>query len=350
MDLKKQIIECVPNFSEGNDQECIQKIVQAIASVNGLKVMHVDSGMAANRTVVTFAGSPEAVVEGAFRGIQMAGQSIDMRQQKGTHPRIGATDVCPLVPVSGIGMEEVVECSKILAKRVGDELGIPVYLYEHSATVPARKGLENIRSGEYEGLPEKLKDHAWKPDFGPVAFNAKAGATVIGARKLLVAYNINLNTSSVKIASAIAAKVRASGYLKRKDDAPGGQLIKDEQGKNIRIPGLLKYVKAIGWYIDEYKQAQVSVNITDYTQTAVHTVFETVSEVAKTYGVKVTGSELIGLIPLNAMLDAGSFFAKKEGCMDFLTDEEKIKKAIFYMGMDALAPFDPQQKIIEYLL
>jgi glutamate formiminotransferase/formiminotetrahydrofolate cyclodeaminase len=350
MNATERLIECVPNFSEGRNPAGIQKIVNAIAAVKGVKVLHTDTGLAANRTVITFAGKPEAVVEGAFRGIEAAASSIDMRTQHGAHPRIGATDVCPLVPISNISMKEVVEFSKVLGRRVGEELGIPVYLYENAASSTERKNLEHIRSGEYEGLAEKMKSEKWKPDFGPAVFNAKSGATVIGARNFLIAYNINLNTKSVPIAKAIAGIIRESGNLKHSGTLNTGELITGSDGKPLRVPGLLKGVKAIGWYIEEYQKAQVSVNITNYKLTAFHTVFEEVGRVAASFGVELSGSELIGLIPLEAILLAGNYFADKIAGLSPLKENELLELAIQKMGLDAVAPFDPRKKIIDYLL
>jgi glutamate formiminotransferase/formiminotetrahydrofolate cyclodeaminase len=339
MDKMEPLIECVPNFSEGNNENSIREIVEAIGSVRGAKVLHVDAGKAANRTVVTFAGLPEAVVEAAFRGIKAAAACIDMRLQKGTHPRIGATDVCPLVPVRGISMEEVVSHSMVLGERVGEALGIPVYMYEASASVSERTKLENIRSGEYEGFSKKMSEAQWVPDFGPRNFNPISGATVIGARKFLIAYNINLETSSVPSAKAIAAQIRESGFLK-----------KDEKGQPVRMPGLFKAVKAIGWYIDEYQKAQVSVNITDFERTSVHEVYEAVCKLASEQQIAVSGSELIGLIPLKAILKAGNYYAQLKGDRAPFSEEVLVDLAVQHMGLNALRPFDSRKKIIEYLL
>jgi glutamate formiminotransferase/formiminotetrahydrofolate cyclodeaminase len=336
--MTNQIIECVPNFSEGIDQEIIQNITGEIGSVAGVKLLNVDPGRDANRTVVTFAGEPEAVIEAAFRAIKIAGELIDMSTQKGTHPRMGATDVCPLIPVSNITLDEVIVYAERLARRVGEELEIPVYLYEDSQPDKKRSNLAAIRAGEYEGFFKKIKLPAWKPDFGPAEMDAKRGATVIGARDFLIAYNINLNTSSTHIANEIAQDVRETG-----------KIIINENGKE-RIPGTLKYVKAIGWYMEEYGKAQVSMNLTNISATPIHKVFDEVCAKAADHGVDVTGSELIGMIPLSAMTNAGRYFLQKQG-ITYVTNEFKlIDAAIQAMGLNELAPFDPQKKIIEYQL
>jgi len=333
------LIECVPNFSEGVNQEIIGQIADAIRSVPGIKLLNVDPGMAANRTVITFAGEPSAVVEAAFLAIKTAAELIDMRTQKGEHPRMGATDVCPLIPLSGLTIEETAQYAEQLAKRMGEELAIPVYLYEHSQLDKKRSNLSVIRSGEYEGFFNKIKQPGWQPDYGPLEMNAKSGATVIGARDFLIAYNVNLNTSSVDIANWIAADVRESG---RKVIAA--------YGNKQTIPGTLKSVKAIGWYIKEYNKAQVSMNLTGINVTPIHIAFDEVRRKAKTHGVEVTGSELIGLIPLKAMLDAGRYFLEKQGEIVNVSDAELIQTAVKEMGLDELAAFDPQKRIIEYLL
>jgi glutamate formiminotransferase/formiminotetrahydrofolate cyclodeaminase len=334
----KRIIECVPNFSEGADTDIINSITGEIGSVPGVKLLNVDPGKGANRTVVTFAGEPEAVIEAAFLAIKMAGELIDMRTQKGEHPRMGATDVCPLIPVSNISLDETAEYALQLAKRVGEELQIPVYLYEHSQPDKKRSNLAAIRAGEYEGFFKKIKLPAWKPDLGPAELDAKRGATVIGARDLLIAYNVNLNTESTHIANEIAQDVRETG-----------KIVTNKNGKE-RIPGALKHVKAIGWYIVEYGKAQVSMNLTNIIDTPIHQVFDEVCVKADEHGVSVTGSELIGMIPLKAMVDAGRYFLLKQG-ITYVVDEAKlIAAAIQAMGLDELAPFDPQKRIIEYLL
>ena len=333
-----QIIECVPNFSEGADQEIIQKITGEIGSVAGVQLLNVDPGRDANRTVVTFAGAPEAVIEAAFMAIKIAGELIDMRTQKGTHPRIGATDVCPLIPVSNISIDEVAIYAEKLARRVGEELQIPVYLYESSQPDKKRSNLAAIRAGEYEGFFKKIKLAAWKPDFGPVEMDAERGATVIGARDFLIAYNINLNTASTYIANEIAQDVRETG-----------KIIIDENGKK-RIPGTLKHVKAIGWYIEEYGKAQVSMNLTNISATPIHMVFDEVCAKAADHGTEVTGSELVGMIPLKAMTDAGRYFLQKQGITYVVNETKLINAAIQAMGLNELAPFDPQKRIIEYQL
>jgi glutamate formiminotransferase/formiminotetrahydrofolate cyclodeaminase len=324
------LIECVPNFSEGRDPDIIRQITSAIESVDGATLLHVDAGQATNRTVVTLAGPPEAVVEAAFRGIARATELIDMRRHSGEHPRMGATDVCPLVPISGISMEETAVFARRLAERVGRDLGVPVYLYEAAQPDPARKNLATIRAGEYEGLAAKQADPAWKPDFGPAAFNPKSGATVIGARDFLVAYNVNLNTTSTRRANAIAFDVREAGR-------PGA-------------PGTLKAVKAIGWYIAEYGLAQVSMNLTDVAATPLHVAFDEVCRAAEARGVRVTGSELVGLVPLHTMLDAGRHFLRKQQRSLGVSDHELVRTAIRSMGLNEVGPFNPDERIIEYRL
>jgi glutamate formiminotransferase/formiminotetrahydrofolate cyclodeaminase len=331
----RRILECVPNFSEGRDGDVIQKIEHSIESVDGIKLLHVDIGRSANRSVMTFAGEPEKIIDAAFDAAKCAAQHIDMSIQKGVHPRIGAIDVIPLVPVSGITMEETIELSYVLAEKIGNELGIPVYCYEKSALKPERKNLENIRKGQYEGLQSKMADSNWKPDFGPAEFNAKSGASIVGARNILIAFNVNLNTQSVEIASKIAAQVRESGGF-----------VTDKTGTKKRFHGLLPHVKAIGWYIEEFGRAQVSMNLTNIDITPLHKAFETVKDVALKYGVKVTGSELIGLIPIKAILDAGLFYIKKMKYKDI--EAETI--AIEQLGLNELYAFSPEKRIIENLL
>ncbi len=351
--MQKQLLECVPNFSEGNDMKILKQITDAIESVDGIKLIDVDPGKATNRTVVTFVGTPDEVVEAAFRGIKKAGEVIDMSKHKGEHPRFGATDVCPLVPVANISMDETVNYAHKLAKRVGEEAGIPVYCYEFAASKEKRKNLANCRSGEYEGLPEKLVNPEWTPDFGPAEFNksvAKTGATAISARNFLIAYNINLNTTSTRRANAIAFDIREKGRIKREGNSLSGKVVKDTTGNPVFEPGLLKCVKGIGWYIEEYGIAQLSFNLTDITVTSVHEVFEAACQRAEARGLRVTGSELIGVIPLQAMLDAGKYFLEKQNRSIGISDSEIIKIAVKSLGLDDLAPFDPQKKIIEYLL
>lgn len=344
----KQLIECVPNFSEGRDLAVIKQITDAIELVEGVKLLDVDPGAATNRTVVTFVGEPEAVVEAAFQAIRKACEVIDMSKHKGEHPRMGATDVCPLIPISNISMEETAEWARRLGERVGRELNLPVYLYEAAASRPERKNLAVIRSGEYEGLPEKLANPEWKPDFGPAKFNAKSGASVIGARDFLIAYNVNLNTTSVRRANSVAFDVRENGRVL--NDPATGKPMKDASGEPLRQPGTLKGVKAIGWYIDEYGIAQVSMNITDIQAAPLHLAFEECRQSADRRGMRVTGSELVGLVPLNVMLEAGRYFLKKQKRSVGVDEAELLKIAVKSMGLDELAPFDVQQKIIEYNL
>ena len=346
----KQLIECVPNFSEGRDLAIIKQITDAIETVEGVKLLDVDPGKATNRTVVTFVGEPEPVVEAAFRAIQKASELIDMRQRHGEHPRFGATDVCPLVPVANITMEETVGYVKKLGERVGDELKIPVYLYEFAASKPEWKNLAIVRSGEYEGLADKITQAKWKPDYGPAEFNAQSGAIAISARNFIIAYNINLNTTSVRRATAIAFDVREQGRIKREGNPITGKIVKDKQGNSARIPGTLKSVKAIGWFIEEYGVAQISMNLTDITVTKLHQAFDEVCEKARDRGIRVTGSELVGLIPKQAMIDAGKYFLSKQQRSLGISEEELIKIAVKSMGLDELGPFDPNKKIIEYLL
>jgi glutamate formiminotransferase/formiminotetrahydrofolate cyclodeaminase len=345
-----KIIECVPNFSEGRDMGIIKQITDQIETVEGVKLLDVDPGAATNRTVVTFVGSPEVVIEAAFRAVKKASEIIDMRKHKGEHPRFGATDVCPLVPVSNITMEETVEFARKLAKRIGEELEIPVYCYESAAFTPERRNLAFCRSGEYEGLPEKIVKPEWKPDFGPAKFNEKSGATAVGARDFLVAYNVNLNTTSTRRANAIAYDIREKGRVKREGNPITGKIVKDEKGNQVFVPGTLKSVKGIGWYIEEYGIAQISLNLTNISVTPVHVAFEEASKKAAERGIRVTGSELVGLIPLKAMIDAGKYFLRKQERSVGISDEEIIKIAIKSLGLDDLKPFNPKEKIIEYLI
>jgi glutamate formiminotransferase/formiminotetrahydrofolate cyclodeaminase len=342
----KQLIECVPNFSEGNDLTIIKHITDAIESVDGVKLLNVDPGKATNRTVVTIVGEPAAVVEGVFRGIAKAAELIDMSQHKGEHPRMGATDVCPFIPVANITIEETAEWSHVLAKRVGEELHIPVYLYEAAQNNKERDNLSVIRAGEYEGFFKKIKEAHWKPDFGPAEFNAKTGATVIGARDFLIAYNVNLNTKSVKRANSVAFDIREAGRIKMEN----GKKVLDASGNEVRIPGKLKGVKAIGWYIDEYQQAQVSINITRFRETPLHIVFDECVKSAYERGYRVTGSELVGLVPLSSMLDAGRYFLNKQKLSSGVSDADLIHIAVKSMGLDELGPFDPKKRVIEYML
>ena len=342
------IIECVPNFSEGRNMHIIKQITDEIEAVEGVTLLDVDPGKATNRTVVTFVGHPEAVIEAAFHAIVKAGELIDMKQHKGEHPRMGATDVCPLVPVNGITMEETAQYARKLAERVGKETDIPVYLYGYAQQDTSRNDLSIIRAGEYEGFPEKIKQPEWKPDFGPLIFNTKKGATVIGARDFLIAYNINLNTKSTRIANRIAFDVREAGRIKRIGNPISGEIALDENGEPIRIPGKCKEVKAIGWYIEEYGIAQISANLTNYNVTPVHVFFDEVNDSAYSRGVRVTGSELVGLVPLNALLDAGKHYLRKQQRSVGVSEKELIEIAIKSLVLDELAPFDPNKKIIEY--
>lgn len=334
-----QIIECVPNFSEGNDLNIIKQVTDEIESVGGVRLLNVDPGKATNRTVVTFVGDPGAVIEAAFLAIKKAGELIDMSKHKGEHPRMGATDVCPLIPVANISMEETAEWAQRLAKRVGEELLLPVYLYEAAQPNKEKSNLSVIRSGEYEGFFKKIKLPEWKPDFGPAEFDAKRGATVIGARDFLVAYNVNLNTASVRRANAIAFDIREAG-----------RKVKDEKGEEVIKPGSLKCVKAIGWYIEEYGIAQISINLTNINVTPMHIAFDEACKKAEARGIRVTGSELVGLIPLHAMLNAGKYFLKKQKRSVGVSEKELIRMAVLSMGLDELAPFKPEEKIIEYIL
>lgn len=344
----QRIIECVPNFSEGRNELIIQAIASEIERTEGVKLLHVDPGKSTNRTVISFAGEPEAVIEAAFRAISMAAQKIDMRTHQGAHPRMGATDVCPLIPISGISMEETIGYAKKLAERVGAALEIPVYLYEASATVDARRNLADIRSGEYEGFEEKMKLPEWQPDFGPVKFNQQAGATVIGARDFLIAYNVNLNTKSVKLANEIAFDIRENGRPVK--DLITGKLVKNEAGEIVRSPGSCKALKAIGWYIEEYGLAQVSMNLTNMNETPLHIAFEACRKAAETYGLLVTGSELVGLVPKRALIEAGQYFLRKQQRSLGISEKECIQLAIQSLGLNALSTFDPQKRIIEYML
>lgn len=348
--MNKQIVECVPNFSEGNNPEIIRQITQAIESVEGVMLLHVDMGKATNRTVVTFAGEPAKVVEAAFLGISKAAELIDMRHHKGEHPRMGATDVCPLVPVSGISMEECADWSRKLGEKVGKELGIPVYLYEEAQPNKSRSNLSVIRGGEYEGFAEKIKLPEWKPDFGPAELPLKHGATVIGARDFLIAYNINLNTKSTRIANRIAFDVREAGRVKREGNPITGKVVTDENGEPVRIPGTLKAVKAIGWYIEEYGMAQISMNLINYKITSVHKAFDEVCSKADERGVRVTGSELVGLVPLQPLLDAGKHYLSKQGRSIGVSDDELIEIAVQSLGLNQLGIFKPEERIIEYVL
>ncbi len=346
----KQLIECVPNFSEGRDMGVIRIITDEIEKVEGVRLLDVDPGAATNRTVVTFVGTPDEVIEAAFRAIKKASEVIDMSRHHGEHPRFGGTDVCPLVPISNISMEEAARYAHKLAERVGRELEIPVYCYESASLSPERRNLANCRSGEYEGLPKKLEDPHWKPDFGPAKFNPRTGALAIGARDFLVAYNINLNTTSTRRANAVAFDIREKGRPVREGNPITGKIQKDANGKEVWIPGALKACKAIGWFIEEYGIAQVSINLTNISITSVHEAFEVSCQKAQERGMRVSGSELVGLIPKKAMIDAGKYFLRKQQRSVGISDEEIIRIAIKSLGLDDLKPFNPREKIIEYLL
>ncbi|MBH31452.1 MAG: glutamate formimidoyltransferase [Candidatus Marinimicrobia bacterium] len=342
-----KIVECVPNFSEGRDRRIIDAICSAISAVEGVALLDVDPGQATNRTVVTFVGSPEAVAEAAFQGILKAADLIDMRNHSGEHARMGATDVCPFVPVRGVTMDDCAAMAKSVGKRVAEELSIPIYLYENAASTPERTNLAAVRVGEYEGLPEKLKDPDWKPDFGKPEFNAKSGATAIGSRQFLIAYNVNLNSRDRKLATDIALDIREAGRAKRDSE---GKIIRDEDGKAVKVPGLLKACKAVGWEIEEYGKAQVSINLTDYTVTPPHAAFEAVREGARKRGLRVTGSELVGLVPLEAMLLAGRHYLTSQGKTTGVPDEELVHVAVQSLGLNDVSPFNPEERIVEYCL
>jgi glutamate formiminotransferase/formiminotetrahydrofolate cyclodeaminase len=328
----------------------IKSITDAIENIESVKLLDVDPGMATNRTVVTFVGDPDSVIEAAFQGIKKAAELIDMTKHSGEHPRMGATDVCPLVPISGITMEETVEYARKLAERVGRELQIPIYCYEFAAFEEKRMNLAYCRQGEYEGLPDRLSDPKWTPDYGPQIFNVKSGATAIGARNFLIAYNFNLNTTSTRWANAVAFDVREKGRIKREGDPITGKVIRDNQGQAVRIPGTLPKTKAIGWYIEEYGIAQISMNLTDLTVTSIHDAFDEVCQKAQERGMRVTGSELVGLVPLQAMLDAGKHYLRKQKRSAGVSEEEIIKIAVKSLGLDDLKPFNPKEKIIEYVM
>lgn len=346
----KQIIECVPNFSEGRDMQIISHITQAIESVEGVILLNVDPGKATNRTVVTFVGEPEPVLEAAFRATQKAMELIDMSKHKGEHPRFGATDVIPLIPVTGITMEETVLLARKLAARIGTELGIPVYCYESAAMNESRRNLASVRSGEYEGLASKLNNTDWKPDFGPAHFLPRTGSIAIGARDFLIAYNINLNTTSTRRANAVAFDIREKGRIQREGNSIIGKIVKDEHGSPVYIPGTLKGVKAIGWYIEEYNIAQISVNLTNIGITPMHIAFDEACKKAELRGLRVTGSEIVGMVPLKAMLDAGRHFLEKQQRSAGISDEEILKIAIKSLGLNDLYAFKPEERIIEYAI
>src|SRR5213082_567811 len=343
----QKLIECVPNFSEGRDQNLIRQITGAIESVDGVSLLDVDPGASTNRTVVTFVGSPDAAVEAAFRAVKKASELIDMRKHKGAHPRMGATDVCPFIPVSNVTWDEVIACANRLGQRVGDELKIPIYLYEKAAKNQSRSNLSVIRGGEYEGFFEKIKQPKWKPDFGPAVFNEKSGSTVIGVREFLVAYNVNLNTKSVRRANSVAFDVREQGRVQTEDGTPWGKPLLDANSEPIRIPGMLTHVKAIGWFVKEYGIAQVSMNLTDIEETPLHAAFDACCESASKRGLRVTGSEIVGMVPKRCLLDAGKYFLRKQKLSEGAAEEELIEVAIRSLGLNELKPFDAKERIIE---
>lgn len=350
MSNQRKIIECVPNFSEGRDLSVIKQITNAIESVEGVRLLDVDPGKATNRTVVTFVGGPDVVIEAAFRAIKTSYEVIDMSKHSGEHPRFGATDVCPLIPISGVSMEECAEYAHRLGQRIGSELGLSGYYYESAATMPERQNLATVRSGEYEGLADKLNNPKWQPDFGPTSFNPKFGAVAVSARDFLVAYNVNINTTSVRRANSIAFDVRENGRVKRAGNPITGEIVRDEHGDAIREPGMCKSVKAIGWFIEEYGIAQISMNLTDIKVTSLHEAFEACRSSANRRGMRVTGSELVGLVPKKVLMDAGRFYLKQQERSLGVSDDEVIKVAIKSLGLDELTPFDPKKKIIEYIM
>jgi glutamate formiminotransferase / formiminotetrahydrofolate cyclodeaminase len=347
MNHQHALIECVPNFSEGRDMSIIKQITDEVEKTEGVRLLDVDPGKATNRTVVTFVGHPKAVIEAAFHAIKKAAELIDMSKHTGEHPRMGATDVCPLIPISGISMKETAAYAHELGKRVGDSLQIPVFMYESAATKPERKNLATIRAGEYEGMAAKLKDPKWYPDYGTNTFNERAGATVIGARDFLVAYNVNLNTTSVRRANSVAFDVRENGRIKTDDK---GKNILDASGEPVRIPGACKSVKAIGWYIEEYGIAQISMNLTNINETPLHIAFDECCKSAQSRGLRVTGSELVGLVPKSVLIDVGKHFLKQQKRSVGVSEKELIHIAVRTLGLDELSPFDPSKKVIEYLL
>ena len=340
-----RLVECVPNFSEGRDRAVIDAIAHAISGVSGVKLLDVDPGADTNRTVYTFVGPPDLVADAAFRAARTATELIDMTSHRGAHPRMGALDVCPFVPVAGITMEECAELARTVGRRIGAELGIPIYFYEHAASRDDRRSLANIRAGEYEGLARKLEHPHWAPDAGPRLFNARSGATVVGAREFLLAYNVNVNSLDRRLANEIALNIREGGRAAR--DAQGN-IVRDANGESVKVPGRLKGVRAIGWYIDQYRQAQVSINLLDYKTTPLHVVFETAREEAAKLGLIVTGSELVGLTPLGPMLEAGRYFLRKQGKSAGVPERQLVEIAVRSLGLDQVAPFDPDKKIVEY--
>lgn len=343
----RRVIECVPNISEGRDPAIIEEVSSVVETVDGVKLLDVDPGAATNRTVITFAGEPEQVIEAAVRLVKRAGELIDMSQHTGAHPRFGATDVCPLVPISGVSMEECAAYARELGRRLGEELDLCVYLYEEAATRPERRNLAEVRAGEYEGLAARVSTEEWAPDHGPAAFDAKRGATAVGARDFLVAYNVNFNTTSTKRVNEVAFAVREKGRLKR--DA-NGKVVRGDDGEKLRVPGTLKCVKGIGWFIEEYGVAQLSMNLTNISVTSVHAAFDEVERQSLERGLRVTGSEIVGLVPLNALLDAGRHYLAKQSRSTGVSDAELIKIAVKSLGLDDLTPFDPAKRVIEYVL
>ena len=344
----QKLIECVPNFSEGRDRNIIRQITDAIESVDNVSLLDVDPGASTNRTVVTFVGYPDAAVEAAFCAIKKAAELIDMRKHKGAHPRMGATDVCPFIPVSNVNWDEAIACANCLGERVGEELKIPVYLYEGAAKNKSRSNLSVIRAGEYEGFFEKIRQPEWKPDFGPDVFNERSGATVIGVRDFLVAYNVNLNTKSVRRANSVAFDVREQGRVQTEDGMPWGKPALDANGEPIRVPGMLKHVKAIGWFVKEYGIAQVSMNLTNIEETPLHAAFDACCESAAKRGLRVTGSEIVGMVPKKCLVDAGRYFLHKQQWSEGVSEEELIDVAVRSMGLGELKPFDPKEKVIEF--
>ena len=342
-----KLIECVPNFSEGRNKDIINQITAEISSVSNVKLLDVDPGKDTNRTVVTFAGHPDDVIEAAFLAISKASELIDMSKHEGAHPRMGATDVCPLIPIKGVSVEECIEYSHVLAQKVGKKLKIPIFMYEKSASSKSRENLAKIRQGEYEGMSDKLQLKEWAPDYGPKKINVKAGVTAIGVREFLIAYNINLNTSDKKLASDIALDIREAGRAKRDKN---GKIIRDKNGVMVKVPGSLKSVKAVGWFLEEYNVAQVSMNLIDYKTTSVHKVFEEVRIQAQKRGLRVTGSELVGLIPLDSLLDAGKYYLKQQNKSCGVSDSQLIHIAVKSMGLDEMYPFNNNEKIIDYMI
>ncbi len=340
-----KLVECVPNFSEGRNRDVIDQICAAATEVEGARLLDVDPGAATHRTVVTLVGHPDVMAEAAFRAIRRAAELIDMSRHRGEHPRMGATDVCPFVPVQGVTMEECVELARRVGRRVGEELGIPVYLYEEAASTPERRSLADVRQGEYEGLAARLADPRWKPDFGPARFNPRSGATAVGAREFLIAYNVNLNTRDRRLAHEIALNIREAGRAKR--DAEGN-IVRDAEGRSVKAPGRLKHVRGVGWFIDEYGKAQVSVNLTSYRVTPPHAVFEECCREAAGLGLRVTGSEVVGLIPLEAMLMAGRYYRERQGKSPAVPERDLVEMAMHSLGLSDVAPFDPGKKIVEY--